>query len=162
VKRVNARHAKTVPGRKSDVLDCQWLQQLPTFGLLAGAFRPPEQVGVLRAYLRQRATLVRYAASPIQHMQKALNPINVQLHHVVSAITGVTGLNIIRAIVAGERCPQRLRAIVTGAVNTALRSLPRAWTVTIELSTSLRCNRRWSSMIPIYSLNWLESRFEAR
>ena len=108
VKLVNARHVKTVPGRKSDVLDCQWLQQLHTFGLLAGAFRPPEQICELRAYLRQRATLVRYAASHIQHMQKALNQMNVQLHQVVSDITGVTGLKIIRAIVAGERCPQTL------------------------------------------------------
>ena len=108
VKLVNARHVKTVPGRKTDVLDCQWLQQLHTFGLLAGAFRPPEQLCVLRAYLRQGANWVRYAAVHIQHMQKALNQMNVQLHHVVSDITGVTGMKIIRAIVAGEQSPQRL------------------------------------------------------
>ena len=108
VKLVNARHVKTVPGRKTDVLDCQWLQQLPTFGLLAGAFRPPEQLCVLRAYLRQRANWVRYAAVHIQHLQKALNQMNVQLHHGVSDITGVTGMKIIRAIVAGEQSPHRL------------------------------------------------------
>ena len=71
VKLVNARHVKNVPGRKSDVLDCQWLQRLHTYGLLEGAFRPPEQICTLRGYVRQRMNLVRYAASHIQHMQKA-------------------------------------------------------------------------------------------
>lgn len=105
VKLVNARHVKNVPGRKSDVMDCQWLQQLHTYGLLEGAFRPPEQVCVLRAYLRQRANLVRYAAAHIQHVQKALVQMNLQLHHVISDITGVTGMKILRAIVEGERNP---------------------------------------------------------
>jgi len=108
VKLVNARHVKNVPGRKTDVLDCQWLQQLHTYGLLEGAFRPPEQICALRAYLRQRSTLVRYAASHIQHMQKALNQMNVMLHTVVSDITGVTGMKIIRAILQGERDPHLL------------------------------------------------------
>lgn len=105
---VNAHHVKNVPGRKTDVLDCQWLQELHTFGLLRGAFRPDEPMCVLRAYLRQRANLVRYAGMHIQHMQKALNQMNLHLHHVVSDITGVTGLTIIRAILAGERDPQVL------------------------------------------------------
>ena len=108
VKLVNARHVKNVPGRKTDVLDCQWLQQLHTYGFLEGAFRPPEQICALRAYLRQRANLVRYAASHIQHMQKALNQMNVMLHTVVSDITGVTGMKIIRAILQGERNPHLL------------------------------------------------------
>src|SRR3990167_3667341 len=82
VKLVNARHVKNVPGRKSDVLDCQWLQQLHTYGLLRGAFRPVEQVCTLRAYVRQRAMLVRSAASYIQRMQKALAQMNLQLHNV--------------------------------------------------------------------------------
>jgi transposase len=105
---VNAHHVKNVPGRKTDVLDCQWLQELHTFGLLRGAFRPEEPMCVLRAYLRQRANLVRYAGMHIQHMQKALNQMNLHLHHVVSDITGVTGMKIIRAILAGERDPQVL------------------------------------------------------
>jgi transposase len=105
---VNAHHVKNVPGRKSDVLDCQWLQELHTFGLLRGAFRPEESMCVLRAYLRQRANLVRYAGMHIQHMQKALNQMNLHLHHVVSDITGVTGMKVIRAILAGERDPQVL------------------------------------------------------
>jgi transposase len=76
---VNARHVKNVSGRKTDVLDCQWLQQLHTYGLLEGAFRPPEQVTALRAYMRQRGTLVRYAGSHIQHMQKTLLQMNLLL-----------------------------------------------------------------------------------
>jgi transposase len=110
VKLVNARHVKNVPGRKSDVLDCQWLQQLHTYGLLRGAFRPAEQVCALRAYVRQRSTLVDNAAAHIQHMQKALAQMNLLLHNVVSDITGVTGMRIITAILAGERNPQKLAA----------------------------------------------------
>lgn len=111
VKLVNARHVKNVPGRKSDVLDCQWLQQLHTFGLLRGAFRPAEQVCTLRAYVRQRSTLVRSAASYIQRMQKALAQMNLQLHNVVTDITGMTGMRIIKAILAGERNPHVLAAM---------------------------------------------------
>jgi len=105
VKLVNARHVKNVPGRKSDVLDCQWLQRLHTYGLLEGAFRPPEQICTLRGYVRQRMNLVRYAASHIQHMQKALSQMNLQLTNVVSDITGKTGMLIIKAILGGERNP---------------------------------------------------------
>lgn len=111
VKLVDARQLKRVPGRKSDVLDCQWLQQLHTFGLLAGAFRPDNQICVLRSYMRQRAMLVKYASQHVQHMQKALVQMNVQLQHVLEDITGATGMRIIRAILAGERNPQRLAAL---------------------------------------------------
>jgi transposase len=105
---VDAHHIKNVSGRKSAVLDCQWLQQLHTYGLLQGAFRPADQIVVLRSYLRQRATLLQYTAAHIQHMQKALQQMNLLLHHVVSDITGLTGMTIIRAILAGERDPQVL------------------------------------------------------
>ena len=105
---VNARHVKNVPGRKTDVLDCQWLQQLHTFGLLSGAFRPPEQLCLLRTYLRQRDMLISSAASHIQHMQKALTQMNLPLQTVVSDITGVSGMKIIHAIVDGERDPKIL------------------------------------------------------
>jgi transposase len=105
---VNARDAKNVPGRKTDVNDAQWLRQLHTYGLLRGSFRPQEQVVALRAYLRHRERLVEYAAAHIQHMQKALMLMNVQLHHVVADITGATGMKIIRKIVAGERDPLAL------------------------------------------------------
>jgi transposase len=103
VKLVDARQVKNVSGRKSDVLDCQWLQQLHTYGLLAGAFRPTDQVCVLRGYMRQREMLVQAAAMHIQHMQKALQQMNLLLHNVVSDITGLTGMKIIKAIIAGER-----------------------------------------------------------
>lgn len=102
---VNAKHFKNVPGRKSDVLDCQWLQQLHSFGLLRGSFRPAAAIVTLRTYLRHRETLVQAAAQHIQHMQKALTLMNVQLHHVLSDITGETGMRILRAIVAGTRDP---------------------------------------------------------
>jgi transposase len=111
VKLVNARHVKNVPGRKSDVLDCQWLQQLHTYGLLRGAFRPVDQVCTLRAYVRQRSTLVRSAASYIQRMQKALTQMNLLLHNVVTDITGATGMRIIKAILDGKRDPDTLAAM---------------------------------------------------
>jgi transposase len=105
---VDARQAKNVPGRKTDVLDCQWLQELHTYGLLRGAFRPVDQVCILRSYLRQRSMLVSYASHHIQHMQKALEQMNLKLAHVVSDITGLTGMGIIKAILSGERDPVKL------------------------------------------------------
>jgi transposase len=107
---VNARHVKNVPGRKTDVHDACWLQQLHQHGLLRGSFRPANGVAALRAYLRHRERLLEYAAAHIQHMQKALMQMNVQLHHVVSDITGLTGMKIIRAIVAGNHDPATLAA----------------------------------------------------
>jgi len=105
---VNARHIKNVPGKKTDVLDCQWLQQLHTYGLLRASFRPDEDMCELRAYLRHRDNLIRYRSSHIQHMQKALHQMNIQLSNVISDITGQTGMEIIRAIVSGERDPVNL------------------------------------------------------
>ena len=102
---VNARDAKHVPGRKTDVSDAQWLQRLHSYGLLRAS---KGQIAELRAYVRQRERLLEYAASHIQHMQKALTEMNLQLHHVVADITGTTGLRIIRAILAGERDPEVL------------------------------------------------------
>lgn len=103
VKLVNARHVKNVSGRKTDVLDCQWLQQLHSYGLLSGAFRPDDQICQLRAYNRHREMLIDQSAKHILHMQKALNQMNIQLHNVLSDITGKTGMRIIRAIISGER-----------------------------------------------------------
>ena len=100
---VNARHVKNVSGRKSDVLDCQWLQQLMSFGLLHGAFRPADQVCVLRCLSRQRTMLLRSQGRFVQHMQKALTQMNIQLANVISDVAGETGQKILRAIVAGER-----------------------------------------------------------
>jgi transposase len=108
---VNARDAKHVPGRKTDVTDAQWLQRLHEYGLLRASFHPERRIAALRDYLRQRERLLDYAASHIQHMQKALMQMNLQLHHVVSDITGATGMRIIRAILAGERDPAVLAAL---------------------------------------------------
>jgi len=105
---VNAQHVKNVSGRKSDVLDCQWLQQLHSYGLLSASFRPPEEILALRSLVRHREMLVRYRASHIQHMQKALQVMNLKLTNVLSDITGLTGMKIIRAIIAGERNPEVL------------------------------------------------------
>ena len=105
---VNARHLRNVSGRKTDVLDCQWIQQLHTYGLLSASFRPPEQIVAIRSLVRHREMLVQYRAAHIQHMQKALTVMNVRLTNVLSDISGVTGLKIIRAIVAGERNPRKL------------------------------------------------------
>jgi len=105
---VNARHIKNVPGRKSDVSDCEWLRELHSVGLLRGSFRPADAIVRLRAYLRHRQTLVESAGTYIQRMQKALVQMNLQLPLVVSDITGVTGLRILRDIVAGHHDPHRL------------------------------------------------------
>jgi transposase len=105
---VNARHVKNVPGRKSDVADCQWLQYLHSVGLLRGSFRPEQLVCSVRSILRHRDSLVKLACVHTQHMQKALDQMNLQLHHVISNINGSTGMAIVEAILAGERNPQAL------------------------------------------------------
>jgi transposase len=125
---VNARHVKNVPGRKSDIQDCQWLQGLHSVGLLRGSFRPEAEIVALRAYLRHRATLIEYRAAHIQHMQKALQQMNVQLTQAVSDITGVTGLAIIRAIIAGQRDPQQLAALRQPGVKKTEAEIAKALT----------------------------------
>lgn len=101
----NAREIRAVPGRKSDVNDAQWLQRLHACGLLRASFRAERDIAALRTYLRLRERHLDYAAAHIQHMQKAMTLMNLQLHHVVADVTGVTGLRIIRAIVGGQRDP---------------------------------------------------------
>lgn len=114
VKLVNARHVKNVSAHKTDVLDCQWLQQLGTFGLFKGAFRPEDAILPLRTYLRHRDMLIKNAAEHIQHMQKAFMQMNLLLHNVVSDITGKTGMAIIRSIVSGVTDPKSLAALRDG------------------------------------------------
>ena len=126
VKLVDARQLKRVPGRKTDVADCQWLQQLHSFGLLAGAFRPDDQVCVLRSYMRQRSMLVKYATQHVQHMQKALVQMNLQLQFVIDDITGATGMRIIRAILAGERDPHRLANLRDGRCKSDAATIAKA------------------------------------
>lgn len=128
---VNARHVKNVSGRKSDVLDCQWLQQLMSYGLLAGAFRPDDAICQLRVLSRQQEMLTHYQSRHVQHMQKALTQMNVQLHNVISDLTGETGLRIVRAILGGQRDPAKLAALrhrrIRASEEEIVRSLQGNW-----------------------------------
>lgn len=123
---VNARHVKNVSGRKSDVLDCQWLQQLMSYGLLGGAFRPAEPVCVLRALWRQRTMLLRDQGRRVQQIQKALTQMNIQLANVISDVAGVTGQLILRAILAGERDGKALAALKNGRIHASADDIARS------------------------------------
>lgn len=126
VKLVNARHVKHVPGRKSDVQDCQWLQQLESFGLLSGSFRPEAKICTLRSYMRQREMLIRNASRYIQQMQKALTQMNIKLHQVISDLSGHTGLRIVRAMVAGERDRLKLAALKDRRIKSDVSTIAKA------------------------------------
>ena len=150
---VEPRRIKNVPGRKTDVRDCQWLQQLHTYGLLAGAFRPEGEIRRLRSYLRRRAMLVDYASQHVQHMQKALIQMNVKLHHVISDITGKTGMDIIAAIVSGERNHRKLaqfrRPGMKADEGTIAKSLQGNWReeYIFELTQALELYRFYQDQI---------------
>lgn len=126
VRLVNARQVKNVSGRKTDVLDCQWLQRLHSYGLLQGSFRPADEMCVLRTYLRYRDDLVCARSTQCQHMQKALQQMNVQLHQVLSDITGASGMRIIEAILQGERDPQKLAALADRRVRASRDTIAKA------------------------------------
>jgi len=126
VRLVNARAAKNVSGRKTDVLDCQWLQRLHSYGLLNASFRPADEMCVLRSYLRYRDELVCARSVQCQHMQKALQQMNVQLHQVLSDITGLSGLRIIEALLAGERDAQKLAHLADRRVQASQATIQRA------------------------------------
>jgi len=123
---VNARHVKNVPGRKTDVEDCQWLQYLHTVGLLRASFRPEQAVCTVRSILRHRDSLVQMASVHIQHMQKSLDQMNLQLHHVISDITGLTGTVIIDAILQGERDPLKLAGLRDGRIKATEQTIAKA------------------------------------
>ena len=112
--------------KKTDVLDCQWIRQLHTHGLLDGAFRPSAQMLPLRAFMRQRQMLIDYAADHIRHMQKALDLMNLKLHTVISDITGATGLRIIRAILEGKRDPHALAAMREPGCKNSVETIAKA------------------------------------
>ena len=149
---VDPRRLKRVPGRKTDVADCQWLQQLHTYGLLAPAFRPDEQIRGLRTYMRHRAMLIDYASHHIQHLHKALTQMNVKLQHVISDITGKTGMAITGAIVAGERDPHKLAQLrdyrTKADQGTIAKSLEGHWRPEhlFELSQALELYRKYQAM----------------
>lgn len=123
---VNSRHVKHVPGRKSDVLDCQWLQYLHSVGLLRASFRPAAVICQIRSLLRHREGLVEMAAQHVQHMQKALSQMNLQLHHVLSDLTGQSGMAILDAILTGERDPQVLAELRDGRVKASAETIAQA------------------------------------
>lgn len=128
---VNARHCQNLPGRKTDIRDCQWLQYLHSVGLLRASFRPPEAICAVRSLLRHRATLIDYAADHVRHLHKALTQMNLQIHNVISNVTGVTGLLILDAILAGERDAQKLAALkdhrIKASRDVIARSLHGDW-----------------------------------
>jgi len=123
---VNARYYQNVPGRRTDVCDCQWLQYLHSVGLLRASFRPAQQVCVLRALLRHRDHLIQLASTHVLHMQKALSQMNLQIHHVISDITGLTGLAILDAILAGERDPKALAQLRNPRIKAAEGTIIKA------------------------------------
>lgn len=129
---VDAHHVKNIRGRKSDVIDCQWLQQLHAHGLLSAAFRPENKIAELRGYIRQRTMLIESAAIHVNRMQKSLTLMNIHLHNVISDITGVTGMAIVRAILEGEQDPVKL----------AKMRDPRCKQPLVVIESSLRGNYR--------------------
>ena len=150
---VNSHHVKNVPGRKSDVSDCQWLQYLHSVGLLQASFRPERDICALRALSRHRAGLVEVAAIHVQHMQKALTQMNLQIHHVLSDITGVSGLAVVDAILAGQRDPRYLAGLVQSRVHadreTVIKSLVGNYRAEhlFTLGQSLAAYRQYQKML---------------
>jgi transposase len=136
---VNARHLRNVAGKKTDILDCQWIQQLHTYGLLRASFRPEEEMVALRSYIRHRDNLIRDRATQIQRMQKALHLMNIQLTNVISDITGETGMKIIRDIVAGRHDPVKL----------AQHRHPRCQSSEDEIAKALQGNYRPEHLFPL-------------
>ena len=123
---VNARHIKGVPGRKTDIQDCQWLQYLHTVGLLRGSFRPAQTVCAVRSILRHRDNQLKSASRQVLLMQKALTQMNLQLHNVISDITGVSGLAIIEAILRGEREPSKLSCLCDARIKASRQTVAKS------------------------------------
>lgn len=150
---VNAQHVHHVPGRKSDVLDCQWLQYLHSVGLLRASFRPEQAVCEVRSLMRHRESLVQMSCVHVQHMHKSLDQMNLQIHHVISDITGVTGLDIVDAIVAGNTNPEELAKLrnhrIKASVETVTKSLVGDYRPEhiFTLKQSLRLYRYYQQLI---------------
>jgi transposase len=153
VRLVNAHHVKNVPGRKTDVSDCQWIQHLHSVGLLRGSFRPDDEICALRSLWRHRENLIQLATVHLQHMQKALDQMNIQIHHVISDLTGATGLAILDAILAGERDPYKLAQLrdwrIKATEDTIIKSLVGDYREEhlYVLRQSLECYRNYQRMI---------------
>jgi transposase len=150
---VNARHVKNVPGRKTDAEDCQWIQHLHSVGLLRGSFRPDDEICAIRSLWRHRDNLIQLATVHLQHMQKALDQMNLQIHHVISDLAGTTGLAIVDAILAGERDPHELAKLrdrrIKASEETIMKSLVGDYREEhlYVLRQSLECYRTYRKMI---------------
>jgi transposase len=142
---VNAQDTKNLPGRKTDIQECQWLLQLHTYGLLRNSFRPEEEILVMRTYWRQRQQLIEDASRSIQHMQKALTQMNVQLANVISDISGTTGQAILKAILDGERDPAKLARLRDPRVKASEAVVAKVWPGTGEASCCSCCAKRWTA-----------------
>jgi transposase len=150
---VNAQHLKNVPGRKTDVEDCQWIQHLHSVGLLRGSFRPDDEICAIRSLWRYRENLIQLATVHLQHMQKALDQMNLQIHHVISDLSGTTGLAIMDAILTGERDPHKLAELrdwrIKASEETIMKSLVGDYREEhlYVLRQSLECYRQYQKMI---------------
>jgi transposase len=150
---VNAHHLKNVPGRKTDVEDCQWIQHLHSVGLLRGSFRPDDEICAIRSLWRHRDNLIQLATVHLQHMQKALDQMNLQIHHVISDLSGTTGLAIIDAILGGERDPQKLAELRDRRIKASKETIRKSLVGDYReehlyvLRQSLECYRKYQKMI---------------
>jgi transposase len=138
---VNAKHVKNVPGRRTDVSDCQWLQYLHSVGLLRASFRPAQEVCAVRSLFRHRDSLIEMATCHVQHMQKALDQMNLQIHHVISDITGTTGLAIIDAILSGERNAEKLAQLRDPRIRATSETIAKSWWAITGESIYSHCGR---------------------
>jgi hypothetical protein len=150
---VNSKHVKHVPGRKTDVQHCQWLQYLHSVGLLHASFRPDEKICAIRSLSRHRASLIESAAIHVRHMHKALTQMNLQIHHVLSDITGLSGMAIVEAIVAGQRDPVQLATLchkeVRSSRQTVIKSLAGNYRSEhlFTLKQSLICYKHYQALM---------------
>ena len=148
----NARHVHSVPGRKSDVTDCEWLRY-HSASLLRGSFRPADEVCALRSVLRHRDALVKTASRSVLHMQKAYSQMNIHVHHAISDLTGVTGLAITDAILAGERDPARLAALADRRINASRATLIKALQGDWRAGAPSICWRCGTRERPMHTIN---------
>jgi transposase len=155
VRLVNAHHVKNVPGRKTDVEDCQWIQHLHSVGLLRGSFRPDDEICAIRSLWRHRDNLIQLATVHLQHMQKALDQMNLQIHHVISDLAGATGLAIVDAILAGERDPHKLAKLRDWRIRANEETITKSLVGDYReehlyvLRQSLECYRKYQEMIQV-------------
>lgn len=154
---VNAHYLKNVPGRKSDASDCQWIQYLHSVGLLRASFRPPADICAIRSLWRHRENLLQMASQQTLHMQKALDQMNLQLHRVLSSITGLSGLTILDAILAGERDPIQLAALCHSQVKNSRGTIAKALQGDYRREHLFALQQSLDAISGISSPNWMRN-----